>query len=189
MSEFYPGQWLCHDPGSIDYFSNKSENIHGYRCTIKDLVEPMADYRILLAIDLKDGTDRLLKEAERHAKAHNATVDILHVAPLDPAFIGYIKGGEQIDSEREHHAKVLRAEHQQTEKIANELRASGVRVDRALMVQSGILDAILEHVQKIGTDLLILGSHHHGALFRAFYGDIAIEAAKKPPCALLIIPV
>ena len=49
------------------------------------------DYRILVAIDLKTGTERLLAEAQRYGQAFNATVDILHVAEPHPVFVGYIK--------------------------------------------------------------------------------------------------
>ena len=49
------------------------------------------DYRILVAVDLKTGTDILLAEAERYSKALNAIVDIIHVAPPDPDFASYIK--------------------------------------------------------------------------------------------------
>lgn len=152
----------------------------------------MTAYRILVAIDLEMGTQKLLNEAQRHAKAHNAVVDLIHVIDPDPAFVGYIKGeqdGMPIDSERDVHAKSLRADHQKVETIKNDLRASGVRVDRALMVQGPIVNTIIEQVRKLGADLLVLGEHHHAALYRAWYGDIALDAAGKAPCAVLIVPV
>ena len=70
------------------------------------------DYRILVAIDLKTGTECLLAEAQRYGQAFNATVDILHVAEPDPVFIGYIKASDSeeqdlIDSEREPHAEAF----------------------------------------------------------------------------------
>ena len=144
------------------------------------------DYRILLAIDLKPGTDRLLAETQRYAKALNATVDVIHVGEPDPAFVGYIK---VVDVERQSKAHDLRAEHQQTQALGATLRASGIRVDRTLMVQGPILPMILEQAQKFGSDLLILGSHHHGALYRLWYGDTATDAVKQPPCAVLVVPV
>jgi hypothetical protein len=55
----------------------------------------MSAYRILVAIDLKPGTERLLAEAQRYAKALDAIVDIIHVADPDPDFVGYIKSEQQ----------------------------------------------------------------------------------------------
>ena len=39
--------------------------------------------RILVAIDLKAGTERLLAEAQRYGQALNAIIDIIHVAEPD----------------------------------------------------------------------------------------------------------
>ncbi len=152
------------------------------------------DYRILVAIDLKTGTDCLLAEAQRYSKALNAIVDIIHVAAPNPYFVGYIKTNHpeeqsQRDPERDPSAKALRAEHQQTQALGATLRANGVRVGQTLMVQGPTLETVLEEASKLGTDLLILGSHQHGPLYRLWYGDTAADAAKQTPCALLIVPI
>ena len=154
------------------------------------------DYRILVAIDLKTGADRLLAEAQRYGHALNAIVDIIHVAPPDPGadFVGYIKSNHpeeqtQDDMIRKSEAKVLRAEHQQTQAFAATQRGHGVRVDQALTVQGPTLATILAHVRKLNSDLLMLGSHQHGALYRLWYGDTATDAVKQAPCALLVVPM
>jgi nucleotide-binding universal stress UspA family protein len=157
-------------------------------------------YRILVAIDLKPGTDRLLAEVQRYAKALDAIVDIIHVADPDPDFVGYIKSAQPAETGgnapknydqtlRDDRAKGLRSEHQQAQTVAEQMRAAGIRVDQALMVQGPTLETILEEVRKVGADLLILGSHQHSALYRLWYGDIAIDAAKQAPCALLVVPI
>jgi nucleotide-binding universal stress UspA family protein len=158
------------------------------------------DYRILVAIDLKPGTDRLLAEAQRYAQALDAIVDIVHVADPDPDFVGYIKdtdeaktgarGATNYDQTlRDDRAKEFHLEHQQAHVFADKMRASGIRVEQALTVQGPPLETLLEEARKLRTDLLILGSHHHSALYRLWYGDIAVDAAKKAPCALLVVPV
>ena len=150
------------------------------------------DYRILVATDLGTGTDRLLAEVQRYGQALNAIIDIIHAAPPDPDFVGYIKNHDkesQNDQIRESKAKALRAEHRQAQDFEATLRANGVRVDRTLMVQGPILETILEHVRKFNSDLLILGSHRHSALHRFWYGDTATDAVKQAPCALLLVPI
>jgi nucleotide-binding universal stress UspA family protein len=152
------------------------------------------DFRIVVAIDLKAGTDRLVAEVQRYGLALNAIVDIIHVAAPDPDFVGYMKSGypgepTQDNQIRESEAKALRGEHAQTQAFGASLRAKGVRIDRALTLQGPILETILEETRKLGADLLILGSHHHSAIHRLWFGDIAVDAAKEPPCSLLVIPV
>jgi nucleotide-binding universal stress UspA family protein len=149
-------------------------------------------YRILVAIDLGTGTDRLLAEAQRFGRALNAIIDVLHVASPDPE-IGYIKSPSperNLDTViRTSRAKILRGEHRQTQAFEATLRASGVRVDRTLTVQGPTLETILKYVREFESDLLILGAHHHSALYRLWYGDTVIGAVKQAPCALLVVPL
>jgi nucleotide-binding universal stress UspA family protein len=154
------------------------------------------DYRILVAIDLETGTDRLLAEAQRYGRAFNAIVDIIHVAAPDPDFVGYIKSPApdpkhegQDNMIRDSHAKALRSEHQQTQAFAATLRANGVRVDQALTVQGPTLATIVAHIRRLNSDLLMLGSHHHSTLYRLWYGNTVANVAKQVPCALLVVPV
>jgi nucleotide-binding universal stress UspA family protein len=159
-------------------------------------------FNILLAIDFSDGMDRLLEEAERYGRALDATVYIIHVTDPDP-FVGYIKASNPADqnlfdaqrqpsalrSPRRRVAKELRTEHQQTQAIGAALRAKGVRVDQALTVQGPILATLVEQASKLDIDLLIMGSHHYGALYRLWHGDVATGAASHAPCALLLVPI
>jgi nucleotide-binding universal stress UspA family protein len=155
-----------------------------------------SDYRILVATDLGTGTDRLLAEVQRYGRALNAIIDIIHVASPDPDFVGYPKDhqpGEKTPSQNEliraSKARALRSGHRQVQAFEAKLRANGLRVDRTLMVQGPLPKTILEHVHKFNSDLLILGSRHHSALYRLWYGDIVTDAVKHAPCALLVVPV
>jgi nucleotide-binding universal stress UspA family protein len=152
------------------------------------------DFHIVVAIDLKAGTERLLAEAQRYALALNAVVDIIHVAPPEPDFVGYMKSRDPAEKTqdnliRESEAKTLRAEHQQTQDFAAMLRANGVRVERALTAQGPTLATILDETKKLGADLLVLGSHHHSAFHRLWFGDVAVDASKLVPCSLLVVPL
>ena len=57
------------------------------------------------------------------------------------------------------------------------------------MVQGTLPTALFEQVNRFKSDLLILGSHHHGALYRLWFGDTVIDAVKQAPCTLLVVPV
>lgn len=152
------------------------------------------DFRIVVAIDLQSGTDRLLAEAQRYGLALHAVVDIIHVAPPKPDFVGYIKTGDRGEKNqdnviRDTEAKALRVEHEQTQGYAAALRGKGVRVERALTIQGPTVATIMDETRKLGADLLILGSHHHGAIHRLWFGDIALDAVKQAPCPLLVVPL
>jgi nucleotide-binding universal stress UspA family protein len=53
-------------------------------------------FRILVATDLKPGTDRLLAEAQRYAKALDAIVNIVHIADPVPDIVRYTKGAQEV---------------------------------------------------------------------------------------------
>jgi len=134
-----------------------------------------------LALDLRAGTNLLLQEAQRFGHALNAVVDILHVVEPDPDFIGYLKrpvvdNESQEDMIRDSQAAALSAEHLQAQTFAMTLRTNGIRVDHALTVPGPTLPTIIGHARKYGSDLLVLGSHHHGALFRFWYGDTVADS-------------
>jgi nucleotide-binding universal stress UspA family protein len=148
-----------------------------------------SNFRILLAVDLQSGTHQLLQEAERYGRALSAIVDVVHVAEPDPDFVGYIKSDSFQRQTRDAKAQAFRAEHHNTQAISEQLQERGVCVGQTLMVQGPVLETILEHVSRLGANLLILGSHHHSALYRVWYGDIAVEAAKNAPCSVLVVPV
>jgi hypothetical protein len=68
----------------------------------------------------------------RYTKALGAVVDIVHVAPPNPDFIGYQVGPNHV---RENVARRLRTEHRDTQKYGAELAADGIAVDHSLTVQ------------------------------------------------------
>ncbi len=149
-------------------------------------------FRILLALDLENGTDRLLAEARRYARALDASVDVVHIAAPDPDIAGdrrALKERTALDSGREAKARHLRSEHQQVQAFGAALRQAGVRVDNILAIQGTFPEALFEQVDRSKCDLLILGSHRHGALHRFWYGDAAASAVKQMPCALLVVPI
>ena len=119
----------------------------------------------------------------------------MHIVEPNPSFVDYIKAvnvEEQlmVDPAREPEAEALRVQHRQTQTYGGAtLRDNGVRVGRTLTVQGSTLAIILEEAHKLGSDLLILGSQHHSALYRLWHGDTATDLAAQPPCALLLIPV
>jgi nucleotide-binding universal stress UspA family protein len=152
------------------------------------------DFRIVVAIDLNAGTDRLVQEVQRYALALDAMVDIIHVAAPDPDFVGYPKSGHPAETTqdnliRQSEAKALRGEHQQTQGVADLLRAKGVRVDQALTIRGPTLAAIMEQTKKLNASLLVLGSHQHSAFHRMWFGDVAAAAARQAPCPVLIVPL
>ena len=150
-------------------------------------------FRIVLGLGLDDDTERILREVARYASTFDASLEILHVAPPDPDMVGYLKGLEndvdtQEDIIRKSKGEQYRFEHERLQRISRKLKAAGVRVETALSIQGNVPEKLLKHARETRADLLMIGHTHHGALYRAVYGDTAAAIVKSPPCPILIVP-
>ena len=139
---------------------------------------------ILVAVDFSNVSKGLLDQAARLAQAFQAKLWLIHVAPPDPAFVGYEAGPQFI---RDQVAAHLQKEHSQLQDQAELLRGQALEVT-PLLIQGQTIQTILNEAQRLQADLIILGSHGHGALHRALVGSVAEGVLRKAPCPVMIVP-
>ena len=139
---------------------------------------------ILAAIYLSPITHEVLRLAGDLALVRQATLWIVHVAAPDPDLVGFEPGPQHIRDQRAHE---LRDEHQELQQIALDRSAHGVDA-RALLVQGPTVATILDQASRINADLVVLGSHGHGALHRLFVGSVCQQVLAATRTPLLIVP-
>ena len=139
---------------------------------------------ILAAVDFSAVTRAVLGTLGRIARAIPAKVFLVHVAPPDPAFVGYGAGPKAVRGQvaAEHHTR-----HQQLQALADELRAGGVDAT-ALLLQGATVDTLLAEAQKLSADLIVLGSHGHGAVHRLLVGSVAEGVVGRSELPVLLVP-
>lgn len=140
---------------------------------------------ILLALDLKASDDALIRHASSYAKKFEAKVWILHIADPEPDFVGYEVGPQYI---RETRAEELKSQHKALHHIVEELSKDGIQCD-ALLVAGPTAETIQQEVKKLSIDLLMMGSHKHGFLYKAFVGHSSVKVLKGLSIPLLIVPL
>lgn len=140
---------------------------------------------ILTPLDFSSGTDRVLETAILFARAFGARLILVHVVPPDPDFVGYEVGPQHV---RVHLAQQFHKEHRAIQDYADQANASGLNAT-GLLLQGPTAETILAEIGRTEADLLILGSHGHGALYKAILGNVAEEILRKCPCPAVIIPV
>lgn len=118
------------------------------------------------------------------AREHGATLWIVHVAAPDPDLVGFEPGPQHI---RDHRANELRDEHLELQQLAAERTAAGVDA-RALLVQGPTVATILDQAARLQADLVVMGSHGHGALHRFFVGSVCQQVLTSTRTPLLIVP-
>ena len=140
---------------------------------------------ILVTVDFDENTNLLVNKAFELGQKFGAKVWLLHIAAPEPDFIGYKIGPQYI---RDSRAGELRMEHKTLQELANQLQIKGVSAE-GLLIYGATIDMILEESQKLKSDLIIVGYHEHGLLYRAFNANKSFEIIKKSKVPVMIIPL
>jgi len=140
--------------------------------------------QILAAVDFSPISKAVVEQAARLAEAFSAELTLLHVAAPDPDFVGFEAGPQTV---RDHRAHELRDEHRNIQTIAEDLRNRSISV-RALLIEGPSVEKILAEATRIGADVIVIGSHGHGALFRVLLGSVSEGVVRAARCPVLIVP-
>jgi len=140
--------------------------------------------QILVPVDFSPITAETIEHAARLAEKFGAEIALLHVAAPDPDFVGYETGPDTV---REQVATELRTEHRELQAHAEALRARGLRA-HAICVQGPTVATILERAERIGAELIVIGSHGHGALYRTLVGSVSEGILYGTTCPVLLVP-
>lgn len=137
---------------------------------------------ILVPVDFSDATPRIIAAARPLAEAFSSRVVLLHVAEPEPDFVGFEPGPMSV---RAAVAGDLRHEHHDLEALKASLPGLDVL---ALQVQGATAETIVAESARQGADLIVMGSHGHGALYHLLVGSAATGVLKAATCPVLIVP-
>jgi len=138
---------------------------------------------LLVAVDFSNVSDDQLEIVGRLAKP-NREIYLLHVAEPDPSFVGYEAGPDEV---RHEVAVEFKREHEQLHDLANRLRKDGHEVN-ALMVQGPTVQTILAQAEKLGAEVIVVGSHGRGKLFDLAVGSVSAGVIRKSKVPVLVVP-
>lgn len=137
----------------------------------------------LIAVDFSPVTADVMRWTGKHARKTDR-IFVLHAAEPNPVFVGYEAGPEVV---RKQVADEYKREHKEVQKLAEKLRKKGLKA-KSLLVQGGAVKTILGQAKKHKADLIVMGSHGHGAVFQLLVGSIATGVLQKSPLPVLLIP-
>ncbi len=140
---------------------------------------------VLIAVDFSAVTRRIIETVTRFAGAatgHRMT--LIHVAPPDPDFIGYDTGPRTVRSQVAHE---LRAQHVELQRYADQLRGGGFEVT-SLLLQGPTIETVLAEADRVEADLLVIGSHGHGAVYELLVGSVSEGLVRRSTRPLLVVP-
>lgn len=155
------------------------------------LAEVILMKTILVAVDFSDVTDRLLSEAGALATALRSRVVFLHVRA--PEVMVSSMMGEQIPLTPTTMPPILLPA-EQCENVQPQLdqlkdRFTDFSNDIVTKQIEGMsVDVILEESEKERADMIIIGSHGHGALYNLLVGSVTSGVLKLAKCPVLVVP-
>jgi len=139
---------------------------------------------ILAALDFSPVSTAVVELAASLAANFSAELTLLHVAAPDPSFIGYEPGPQTVRDARAHE---LRSEHRDIQGLAEGLRERGIAT-HALLIQGPTVEKILAEAERLGADVIVVGSHGHGALHRALLGSVSEGVVRAGSFPVLVVP-
>lgn len=149
--------------------------------------------RILVAIDLSDVTHAMLETASMLAASFDARLYLVHVAKVPHTYIAH-GGGAQFGFDptytvptREEIAHQLRDEHRDLQAHGARLEREGIQV-AALLLPGDPIAKILEEADKLDVDLIVMGSHGHGAIWELLVGSVTEGVLRRSTRPVLVVP-
>ncbi len=139
---------------------------------------------ILVAVDLKEGTEKILNQAYQQAKEKESKLWIIHIAAPEPDFIGYEVGPQYI---RDMRATELKEDHHKLKKLSDELEEKGIDSE-GLLINGGTVDMLIAEIEKLHIDLVVIGHHKHSFFHKAFFGRTDVSLIERTNIPVLVVP-
>ena len=148
--------------------------------------------KILVALDFSKASQVILEEAKRLALRLSAKLWLLHVAEPKPGFLGYTGsyvdyGSGYVDygpDPNEMRKQLAEKFHNQHKDLQNE---AGIDTT-ACLIQGEVVKVILQEARKLEVEMILIGSHGHGAVYKLLIGSVSEGVIKGAPCPVLLIP-
>jgi nucleotide-binding universal stress UspA family protein len=140
---------------------------------------------ILALVDFSDVTARVLAQAQDLAKAFGGRVIIMHVLKQEP--VVFDVGLASPTVLRPPAEAVVLAGKATLDGFRASMAATGINVT-AQQLQDATMEKILEESGHLGAELIVVGSHHHSALYDLFIGSFTHDLLKLATCPVLVVP-
>jgi nucleotide-binding universal stress UspA family protein len=81
----------------------------------------------------------------------------------------------------------VQKEFSQIQAMRDSLVKSGVRAT-ARQLTDASTESLLAETRNLKADLIVLGSHHHSALYHLLVGSMTHDVLKRAHCPVLVVP-
>jgi len=142
---------------------------------------------ILAAIDFSDATPGVLETAGQVAKAFDASLTVIHIVEPEPSYTAYGFTPDEFPAMHAFQEEARRRAQRRLDEVVESLKPD-VTNAKGVIAEGSPLHCMMEHVEKNGIDLVIVGSHGHGALASLLLGSVAEGMVRKAKVPTLVVP-
>jgi nucleotide-binding universal stress UspA family protein len=139
---------------------------------------------ILACVDFSELERSVIDAGVALASASGGELHVLHVAEPEPDFVGYGTGPQTV---RDTVAATIREAHRRVEALVEQVARGGVAA-HAHLLRGPYADTILREAERLGADVIVIGSHRHGRLHDLFVGSVAAEVLRGAKVAVMVVP-
>ncbi len=141
---------------------------------------------ILAPIDFSDVTLEVLQNAVDLARALEAQLHVLNVVPLTPGMVGYMSEAGFVGPIPPTQQQDLENEKKLVGQFLERIETSGVQIQTTVLPGTPIHE-ILEAAGNVDADMIVIGSHGHGALYHLLLGSVSDAVIRRASCPVLIV--
>ncbi|MEO7099645.1 MAG: universal stress protein [Luteolibacter sp.] len=142
---------------------------------------------IIAAVDFSNATPAVAKMAVNIAKCFNANLQLFHVIEPEPGFTTYGFSMAEFPAMGEFRKETQRRAEQLMGELLTKVRAELPHVTTK-MAEGAPLHELLKEVNESVADLVVVGSHGHGALTSLLLGSVAEGMLRKATVPTLVVP-
>ena len=139
---------------------------------------------ILVAVDLSGASQKILHYVKALALDLSAKVWLLYAEKPELGFVGFGPSQQPVEGQV---AQEFHKEHKELQNEAYKLQNYGIDAE-SLLVQGAAVEVILDEASKLNIDLIVVGSHGHGAVYHLVVGSVSEGVLHRSSCPVLVIP-
>jgi len=149
----------------------------------------MSGYRtFVVPYDFSENARAALRTAVELAEQLGADLQLVHV--VQPPAYGYGYGGmagavtpPPVDMQ-----EIAAGARHSLEEVAREVNGFSGRIEAHVFEGASVADAIQESAEKLGADLIVMGTHGRTGLAKVALGSVAERTLRGAPCPVLTVP-